>query len=426
MCAALHRRLVLVVAAVAFCGVPTGASPRVGRLLPRPSAAETVLYSFPKNSGPTASLMAGDGGALYGTTGAGGVGFGTVFKATPSSGRKPWTVRVLNNFTFADGAFPDAGLVADQTGALYGTTTQGGKVCFTAGCGVVFRLTRPPPHQYYWTETVIHYFTGSQDDGLEPHGALVMDAAGALYGTTVSGGIGDGVVFKLTPPIRGTHWREQILYTFSGLGATPYGGLIGDGNGVLYGTTVNDAINGCGTVYAVAPPVPGSAAWSERLLYVFGANGSGDGCGPRTSLAEGRPGTLYGTTTNGGAAGMGAVFAVSRPAVTSSMWIDQVLHSFTGGADGAGPSSPVTVGEDGAIYGTCYAGGAANDGVVFKLTPPRFGQTAWTETILHSFAGGADGANPVGGLLRSSGGVLYGTTSNGGVNGGGTIFEVVP
>jgi uncharacterized repeat protein (TIGR03803 family) len=224
----------------------------VVRLTPSGTSwTETVLYSFRSFAGdgayPYASLLADTSGNLSGTTEAGGTnGRGTVFKLTPSG--TSWTETVLYAFgSFAgDGAYPYASLLADASGNLYGTTFSGG----TNGLGTVFKLT---PSGTSWTETVLHSFGSSAGDGHAPYAGLIADASGNLCGTTLYGGAnGLGTVFKLTPS--GTSWTETLLHTFSGSdGGYPWASLIADASGNLYSTTEAGGANGFGTVFKLTP-----------------------------------------------------------------------------------------------------------------------------------------------------------------------------
>jgi len=232
-----------------------------------PSGTETVLYSFDTNGYgyyPGEGLVMDKLGNLYGTTGAGGAyGYGTVFELTSSG-----TVTILYSFgkNGTDGWSPAGVLVRDRKGNLYGTTIYGGaykKGCFGIGCGTVFKLT--PSGK----KTILHNFDNNGTDGWYPYAGLVRDAKGNLYGTTMGGGAygdsvcypyGCGTVFKLTPS-----GKETILHSFdpnAGDGSNPWGGLVFDENGNLYGTTVyGGAYNcgpygspyGCGTVFKLTP-----------------------------------------------------------------------------------------------------------------------------------------------------------------------------
>jgi uncharacterized repeat protein (TIGR03803 family) len=228
-----------------------------------PGGSETVLYSFTGGSdgaGPAAGLIADSSGNLYGTASGGGASnAGVVFKLGPGG-----TETVLHSFTGgSDRASSVAGLIADGSGNLYGTTEAGGRSgsgCIVVGCGVVFKLGPDG------TETVLHAFTGS--DGANPQAGLIADGSGNLYGTTYAGGGSNaGVVFKLSPS--GT---ETVLYTFTGGsdGGFPLAGLIADSSGNLYGTTAGGGAQppvcgggGCGVVFKLSP------SGTETVLYSF-------------------------------------------------------------------------------------------------------------------------------------------------------------
>jgi uncharacterized repeat protein (TIGR03803 family) len=274
------------------------------------------------------------------------------------------------------------------------------------------------------TYIVLHTFVGSPTDGATPYAGLTPDGAGNLYGTTLNGGAsgqsgtdGFGVVFKLSPT--GT---ETVLYSFTGGadGASPSAGLIQDAAGNLYGTTSGGGAastcnppSGCGVVFKLNP-----ISGTEKVLYRFkGA----DGAYPLAGLVRDTAGNLYGTTNGGGAHNLGVVFKLNPTGA------ETVLHSFNG-ADGAGPyAGSLVLDAAGNLYGTTNAGGAHNQGVVFKLCP------AGSETVLHSFTGGADGGGPRAGLLQDAARNLYGTTLNGGTSvngpcagGCGVVFKLSP
>jgi uncharacterized repeat protein (TIGR03803 family) len=197
---------------------------------------ETVLYSF-NAAGPSGQLVFDSTGALYGTTES-GVILGTVFKLTPPTAPGgSWTEADLyyfkgDNHGIVDGARPLGGVTIDETGALYGTTSQGG----VSSRGSVFKLTPPTTSGGAWTETILHFFGGNQN-GEAPASSLLRVKSGSLYGTTQSGGnFGAGTVFVLNPPLAGQNaWLERILYSFTGGsdGGTPVGGLILDSSGSL-------------------------------------------------------------------------------------------------------------------------------------------------------------------------------------------------
>jgi uncharacterized repeat protein (TIGR03803 family) len=342
---------------------------------------------------------------------------------------------VLYSFQGApDGGIPYGGLLVDKTGALYATTSAGGNgrsgPCFGGGCGTVVKLT---PSGNGYTESVIYNFQGGTD-GEVPAAGLIADTTGALYGTTAnggngpcSGGFGCGTVFKLTPS--GTSYVESVLYRFKGGstdGAVPDASVIIDKHGALYGTTSTSGAYGGGTVFKLTPS---GTSYTESVLWSFG-NGS-DGSSPRASLIErtGGKGALYGTTVaGGGACSCGTVFKLTP---SGSGYTESILHSFQNGNDGAYPVAGLLAGGKGALYGTTLNGGGAafcssssnlGCGTVFKLTPNGL---SYTESILYSFQGGNDGSNPLGGLV-SKNGALFGTTANSGPYGFGTVFELTP
>jgi uncharacterized repeat protein (TIGR03803 family) len=390
-------------------------SPMSARRTFRPSfggLGESTIYAFlgqPDGGSPQSELIADSTGALYGTTEVGGplgaVGFGTVFKLTPTpSAPSGYVESILYNFQGGnDGAFPRTRLILDSSGNFYGTTSGGGN----AGFGTIFKLT-PGPSGY--TESVLYAFQGG-NDGRGPTGPVVEDAAGALYGAAVGGSDVEGLLFKLTP--QGSSYVQSVIHTFGafGDGASPVGGLVLDQHGALYGSTVQGGKPDDGTVYKLTPM---GSVYVETILYAF--HGGNDGANPFGGLiAHGQ--ALYGTTEAGGTANLGTVFKVT-PA-------ESVLYSFQGGTDGEFPVADVIVSKSGAIFGTTEFGGGANDGTVFKLAPTHAG---YRESVLYSFQGGAnDGAFPVAGLLGEAN-VLIGTTPSGGssacTNGCGNVFEV--
>ncbi|MGB8887735.1 MAG: choice-of-anchor tandem repeat GloVer-containing protein [Candidatus Korobacteraceae bacterium] len=324
-------------------------------------------------------------------------------------------VNVLHSFgKGTDGACPYyAGLIIDATGNLYGTTFEGG----IHSSGTVFELT--PQDGGGWTEKVLHSF-GSGTDGIYPYGGLIRDAAGNLYGTTLGGGIhSSGTVFELTPQ-EGGGWTEKVLHSFGrGTdGAGPYAGLSLDVYGNLYGTTSLGGIHSSGTVFELTPQEGGG--WTEQVLHSFG-HGT-DGAGPYAGLIIDAAGNLYGTTLGGGIHSSGTVFELTPQ--EGGDWTEKVLHSFGHGTDGAGPYAGLIFDVAGNLYGTTFEGGIHSSGTVFELAPQEGGE--WTEIVLHSFGSGTDGAAPYAGLMRGAVGNLYGTTLEGGIHSSGTVFELTP
>jgi uncharacterized repeat protein (TIGR03803 family) len=311
---------------------------------------ETVLYSFCKRINcadgaiPLASLLRDKAGNLYSTTSVGGTsGNGVVFMLDTS--RKE---TVLHRFAGdpSDGAYPQAGLIRDAAGNLYGTTTWGGSF----GDGVVYKLDKAGK------ETVLYVFTGAIDGGDPQYGSLVRDAAGNLYGTTYTGGAfscgsdGCGTVFKVDKAR-----QETVFHNFSGRDGQTYAGLIRDTAGNLYGTTDFGGPTQNGAVFKL------DLTGTETILYSF--TGGTDGGFPFAGLVRDAAGNLYGTTQAGGASGWGVVFKLDT---TNT---ETVLYSFTGGSDGGSPYGDLILDRAGNLYGTTNVGGASNFGVVFKVTP---------------------------------------------------------
>jgi uncharacterized repeat protein (TIGR03803 family) len=384
----------------------------------------SVLYSFkgtPDGAAPDARMIRDAAGNLYGTTAKGGSskrcghGCGAVFKLAPT-GKET----VLYSFTGGpgDGSGPFGDLVRDATGNLYGTTSGGGSGCSPAVCGVVFKLDTTGK------ETVLHNFGA---DGAYPNG-LVRDAAGNLYGTTSSyGPVGYGTVFKLD-----TAGNETLLYSFTGGrdGASP-GGVIRDAAGNLYGITSSGGSlarcggYGCGVVFKVDP------AGKETVLHSF-AGYPTDGAFPYAVLVRDAAGNLYGTTSRGGSGsclggnGCGVVFKLDTTGK------ETVLHRFTGGADGGIPYVGLVRDTAGNLYGTTYSGGSDDCGtdgcgVVFKL------DSTGKETVLHRFHFGSSGLAGPPALIRDSAGNLYGTTATSDEGGSGcepygcgVVFRLAP
>ena len=390
---------------------------------------EKVLYNFINNgtdgNEPEAGLIFDAAGNLYGTTYVGGnYGHGTVFELTPAAG-EGWTEKVLHSFNDTDGNQPSTDLIFDAAGNLYGTTSSGG----TYGAGAAFELT--PTAGGGWTEKVLYSFCSQTNctDGAGPSG-LIFDAAGNLYGTTSGGGTipcggyGCGAVYQLTPTADGG-WTEKVLYSFCSQanctdGWFPYAGLIFDAAGNLYGTTSLGGTYGAGTAFELTPAAGGG--WTEKVLYSFGNSGT-DAVVPVGRLIFDAAGNLYGTSEVGGTYGYGTVFELTPTA--GGGWTEKVLYSFGNGTDGASPDAGLIFDTDSNLYGTTRYGGPYGWGTVFELTPTAGG--GWTETVLHSFGYGTDGALLYAGVIFDAAGNLYGTTTEGGTDTYyGTVFELSP
>ena len=362
--------------------------------------------------------MAFDGvGNIYGTTVVGGAfGFGTVFELSPSA--NGWSQTVLHSFAGApDGQYAYGGVTLDSAGNLYGTTVSGGTGSCGGGCGVVFQLTNSAGG---WTESVIYNFQGGTD-GAGAGGPVVFDSAGNLYGTTPDGGAHAlGTVYQLKPGQNG-QWTEKVIHSFTGGndgGIGSLGPLLIDSAGSIYGVTEVGGANAAGTVYKVTPTSNGG--WKGTTLYTF--KGQPDAGSPYGGLILDKSGNLYGTTYYGGANGVGAVYELHKVARS---WQEKVLYSFQTGGDANSSTTTLALDAAGNLYGTASAGGgqSCNCGGIFKLT--RLG-SSWSESVVHGFAGNPDGAFPYYGLLSDAAGNLYGTTVQGGVSNQGAIFRFMP
>jgi len=378
--------------------------------------------------GPAGTLIADKTGNIYGVTENGGTsGDGLAFELSRDVSGK-LTYSVLYNFAGnADGQNPGAGLVLDHNGDLYGTTPLGGNP--NGNSGIAYELT--PAGDGQWTETVLYTFCPEAAclDGASPKSSLIFDGAGNLYGTTYSGGASNaGVVFELSPTTMGP-WTEKVLYSFTvqAIGLAPQAGLIFDSFGDLYGTdpaggTGKRCPGGCGFVYELTPSSDGE--WQETTTYNF--TGGGDGGTPFGGLISDSHGNLYGTTSEGEGKTYGTVFQLSLGG--NGQWTETTLHTFVN-TDGSGPRDAVALDRFGNIYGTTPLGGNARScrdgcGTVFMLAPEGSGQ--YSETTLHYFTGsrgGYDGAAPLSGVLIDHG-AIYGTTPFGGVLGEGVLFRL--
>lgn len=390
---------------------------------------ETTLYRFMSSDGtyPVANLVTDPAGNLYGTNVYGGTyGNGAVFELMrPSAPGQPWTEIVLHSFDGTAGINPLGGLIFDSAGNLYGSTFVGGPNNY----GTVYELS---PSGTSWTLKVLYSFSGSPDAG-QPVDSLTFDAKGNLYGTTEYDGVCCGTVFQLSPPSQpGGNWTESVLYSFVGDldGMEPVGGVVLDAAGNLYGTTFGGGhtahcTNACGIVFQLKPPSAPGGSWTETVLHRF--KGKADGIQPFGGLILSH-GFLYGTTYGGGTLGTGTVYQI-LPTTGEK----RIIYNFgvSYGGDGNEPTSSLVVDKSGNLYGTTMAGGSANNGTVFKLSPQADG--SWTETVLYRFLDQGDGYSPFAGLTLLKG-VLYGSTSFGGDttcnapggHGCGTVFQLVP
>jgi uncharacterized repeat protein (TIGR03803 family) len=384
----------------------------------------TLIYSFTGHQGnaydgatPSSPLVEANG-VLYGSTDNGGsFGKGTIYKLTPA--KKGYTESIIWNFDGSDGLDPTGPLYVDGSGDVFGTTSAG-----ALGGGSIFELA-PVPSGYL--ETVLHLFS-SPPDGSAPFGGLVADSAGNLYGTTSAGGAhGHGTVFKLA--LKNGKYTLETIWAFAGGtkdGAAPYGSVIIDSKGVVYGTTSAGGAHSDGAVFSLTPS---QNQYNELILASF--QGGGDGANPMSGLVEDASGTFYGVTANGGGApactnGCGTFYSVAI--LQGQNYLERKLYTFQGGSLSANPASQILIDASGVVRGTA-SGGSAGKGTAYALTASG---NAYDETVLYDFGKGSakEGAIPRAGLLAGPNGVYYGTASAGGnancasLGGCGTVFAL--
>jgi len=359
-------------------------------------AKETTLYAFTGGSdggSPSAGLIEDAKGNFYGTTFAGGTSnLGTVFKIS-----KAGKETVLYSFTGApDGEHPTSNLLLDKAGNLYGANYEGG----ASGFGAIFKLDNAGK------ESLLYSF-GSGTDGEYPGSGLIEDAAGNLYGTTGYGGkSGNGTVFKISKS-----GKETILHSFTGKdGQYPFSTLLRDSAGNSYGTTSMGGSSGNGTVFKMTN--------KGKVTVLHNFAGGKDGANPYAGLVRDAKGNFYGTTYGGGAGCDG--YACGTVFKLTAKNKETVLHAFAL-QDGHYPDfGTLVLDAAGNLWGTTYAGGSADMGIVFKVS------TSGKETIVYNFTGGADEGFPVAGLIEDKAGNLYGTTEGNPPNTYGTVFKLKP
>jgi uncharacterized repeat protein (TIGR03803 family) len=353
-----------------------------------PGLATTSFAGGNNGEFPDAGVILDSTGDLYGTTEEGGTsGDGTIFELAKGSS----TITVLASFDGTDGTFPGGALVMDAAGNLYGTASLGGAF----SDGTIFELAKGSS-----TITVLASFNGT--DGLAPSGALVMDAAGNLYGATQKGGASNvGTVFELAKGSGTITALASISGTSGGIGAV--GGLVMDSAGNLYGTTLDEGTDDEGSIFELPK--------GSSTITVLASFTLSNGIIPNAGLILDSAGNLYGAAADGGASGFGTIFELAKGSSTIT-----ALASFDG-TDGETPLGGLVMDGAGNLYGMAsYAGGAANDGDIYEL-PKGSGVI----TVLVSFDG-SNGAGPEAGLVMDGAGNLYGTTSAGGASDAGTVF----
>jgi len=388
-----------------------------------------VIYSFAggvDGDYPDTDLVADLSGNIYGTTVLGGTyGSGTVFMLSPD-GNGGWTHTVLYNFTSgADGGQPYQGVTCAypecefSVTTLYGAAASGGSgsAC-EGGCGVVYQLSN---NGGVWTETVLHNFTGGKD-GSRPRNSVVAGLANNLYGMTPTGGTyGFGTIYQ----VRGSDFR--VLHEFTG-GAD---GASGPTDRLFYtydkahllGVTTAGGAYGAGTAFELNSVSGAKGQWTFNTLYSFA--GTPDAGFPYSAIIFDQNKNIYATTYSGGANNLGSVYQLHG---TELGYLERVLYSFNSGIDGKSPLGNLVLAFDQALYGTTSAGGTANAGTVFKLTPN--GDGTWSESFAYSFQGAPDASLPYNGMVGAKLGIVnttyYGATISGGANNHGAIYEFVP
>ena len=317
------------------------------------------------SGGVQAGVLIGPSGELYGTTKFGGsFSSGTVWRLDPNGAT--WTLTTLHAFnpTGGDGFYPTAGLVFGKDGLIYGTTMgqqpqDGQQAQQSPQYGTVFSIS---PNGGATEYALLHVFGGTNDGQFPGLGRLAVDKKGVLTGTTELGGtLSDGTAFQLTPPRKHqTAWSEAVLHNFGAAGDAvgPFTGLVRGLDGTLYGCATWGK-NGIGAVYSLN----GS---SEKGLYNFGDQPNDPNVASICAVSIDKTGTIYGTANGGGANAKGALFQITPP-VGGGTWTETVLHSF-GAGDGQSPSAaPLKRGK--MLYGTTTLGGAGGDGAVYVLKP---------------------------------------------------------
>ena len=355
-----------------------------------PSAQAQTFHALHEFTGgsdgefPEAVLLRDSAGNLFGTAFSGGANTaGVVFKIDSTNAE---TVPFAFNIT--DGAFPNASLTEDSLGTLFGVANDG-----PSGGGVVFKLAPDG------TQTLLHSFKTGSRNLSSPSGGVLLDSAGNIFGTTLLGGsgvncsFGCGVVYKIN-----TTLALRVLHAFTGGtdGSLPIGPLVQDAAGNLFGVakqggnlTCPEALQvGCGTVFKI------SSAGKLTVLHSF--RGGIDGVTPQGGLLIDAAGNLFGATAAGGGFERGTIFTISSAGKYS------VLHRFTG-VDGATPNGSLAIDSTGNLFGTAQTGGLDGLGIVFELSP------AGKLTSLHDFTGDLDGANPMAGVILDPTGNLFGT-----------------
>lgn len=401
--------------AVGLSGLSTGAA-----------SAQTLvpLTSFDTTHGnnPYGGLVADANGNLFGTTVSGGLnGYGTVFELQQGStaGTYASTPATLFDFDWSHGGDPEAGLIVDSLGNLFGTTNAGGAADF----GTAFELPYDAAAAIY-ANTPNDLADFDSSDGAHPEAGLIADSNGNLFGTTYSGGTGgSGTVFEIPYDATTASYGAPIaLVNFNGSnGSHPEANLVLDTRGNLIGTTFQGGANGLGTVFEVLyDSTTNSYSSSTQTLIDFGGS---NGSYPQAGLVADDSGNLFGTTYSGGANGDGTVFEIPYDSTTSAYGAENLLVSFNG-SNGWHPEAGLIADANGSLFGTTAGSGTASYGTVFVVPYDSSTNSYSTSpTTLITFTS-SNGSRPRANLIADAAGNLFGTTDLGGYYGSGTVFEV--
>ena len=320
------------------------------------------------------------------------------------------TLTTIANFTGTNGNDPSAALIADASGNLFGTTYIGG----TANLGTVFEIPRMGGG--YGALSVIATFTGTAN-GANPQSGLTADASGNLFGTTAGGGATcAGTVFEI-PKTGGSYGTLATLSYFDGTnGSALDGGVTVDASGNLLGTTDGGGANGKGTVFEIAKT--GGTYGAPTTIATF--NGTANGANPLGGLTADASGNLFGTTSGGGATGLGTVFEIPRSGgAYGTLTTLATFTGFNGTTLGADPYAGLIADASGNLFGTTFTGGNSNSGEVFEIA-----KTGGAYAALRTIANIGSNGQPIGGLTADASGNLFGTTHIAGTAGDGTVFEI--
>lgn len=385
-------------------------------------------FEAPAEWGKNYIMAVPEGGHTRCSFGGRGARCGTVLRLEPPDAQHAdWRKKVLWFFSpQPDGSHPLGSPVGDGHGNFFLTGAAGG----STGVGALIELSKPATAGQPWTEQVIHSFDASKE-GAYPDARPHIDASGNVFLTLSSGGqdgFGYGALVEFSPPQAGqTSWTETLIHAFpsaAGDGRIPSESISEDAHGNLYLTAGAGGGPGQGgAVIEFSPPGSGGMSWTENVLYGFQAF-TNDAAGPSSGVLADAQGNLYGTTVAGGTSGNGAVYELSPPSQGGANWTEKVLYSFSGGADGAFPERGIVMDGAGNLFVTAFHGGDANCGcgALIRLSPPQSGQGAWTETTLYTFQNGTAGQYPGAIGVEDSGNLLI-PTIFGGQYSAGTLME---